>query len=262
MTKIGAARRILTAALSLGVLLLAGSAIAGGRVEWKTKSLKESDSHGWTIDVSIFLNRAPDEATLPMRFSFTPVVYYERALVDGKDGPQLRNVPLQNKQPLVESVDVGFLDPSNGQIQKRTRFSFKVTRKNGYEAGEYDVVVKDGRTDASLGGTTRVVFEGDNDVIDRRAVVFTGEKKKDKTDSDTKDQDQPPPKKELSTDDPAYWQGGPTDNEKKEEVQPKQGGCGCRIGANDAREGGLDAGLFALALGAQMVRRRRGARRG
>jgi hypothetical protein len=257
MTTTGArfAQRVFTMVLSLGVLLLAGSAWAGGRVEWKTKSLKESDSHSWTIDVAIYLNSTPDVATLPMRFSFTPSVYYERALVDGKEGPQERKVPLEGKPPLVESVDVGFLDPGTGQVQKRTKFSFKVTRGHGFEAGEYDVTIKDGRTDASLGGAVHLVFDGENEVIDRRAIVFSGEKKKEKTEEK---KDEEPKKKELTPDDPGYWAGGPKD-EQKEEVEPKRG-CGCRLAATDTRTDALGLVLAAGALAVQGARRRRGRR--
>lgn len=260
MTKTGAHRfkRIHTLALSLFVLLVSGLALAGGRVEWKAKTLKESDSHSWTIDVAIYMNQTPDVATLPMRFSFQPVVYYERTLVDGKEGPQLRRVPLENKPPLVESVDVGFLDPGSGQVQKRTRFSFKVTRGHGYEAGEYEVTIKDGRTDASFGSPVRVIFEGENEVIDRRAVVFAGEKKKEKPkeDEEKKADDQP---KKLSPDDPGFWEGGPKDDgEKKEEVEPKRG-CGCRVGPTDSHTDLLGFGLAASVLVLSRVRRRRAA---
>jgi hypothetical protein len=255
------ARRYLAAALSLAVLLIAGSALAGGRVEWKSKTLKASDNHSWTIEVSIFLNAAPDVPTLPMRFSFQPVIYYERAMVDGKSEAQFRKVPLEGKPPLVESVDVGFLDPSNGTTQKRTKFSFKVSRGQGYEAGEYDVTIKDGRTDASLGGASRIIFDGENEIIDRRAVVFSGEKKEKKEDT-KKTEDDAPQKKQLTPDDPGFWQGGKStkDEEKEEEVDPKRG-CGCRVGAASTNTRDLGTGLagVALVLGAL---RRRGARSG
>ncbi len=100
---------------ALALLLLTAIAAAGGRVDWKSRTVKESDTHSWNIEVTMYLDKAPDVAHLPVRFSFTPVVYYERSLVDGAEGPQLRKVPLQNRQPLVESVDVGFLDPSCGR---------------------------------------------------------------------------------------------------------------------------------------------------
>jgi MYXO-CTERM domain-containing protein len=236
-------------------LFLAPSAHAYGRVEWKTKTLKESDSHSWTVDISVFLDRTPDVSTLPMRFSFTPSVYYERSLVDGKEGPQFRKVPLTGKPPLVESVDVGFMDPGTGQIQKRTKFSFKVTRAHGYEAGEYDVVIKDGRTDASVGQKVTLVFDGENEVIDRRAIVFSGEKKKKEPGEGEEKKEEAPKKKELDTSDPAYWAGGPTDAEKKEKVEPKRG-CGCRVGEGAASE--LSAfGLAAAVVVASGLRRRK-----
>ena len=235
--------RLFIPALILCQLFLASHAHAYGRVEWKTKTLKESDGHSWTIEISVFLDRTPDASILPMRFSFTPVVYYERALVDGKDGPQLRKVPLTGKPPLVESVDVGFMDPGTGQIQKRTRFSFKVTRGHGYEAGEYDVVIKDGRSDASVGQKVTLVFDGENEVIDRRAIVFSGEKKKKEPSEDEKKKDEEyTPKKKDDPNDPSFWAGGPSDNEKKEQVEPKRG-CGCRVGT----EGSSDLAAFALA---------------
>jgi MYXO-CTERM domain-containing protein len=250
-------QRFLAAALSFSLLLVAGSAAADGRVEWKAKTLKESDSHAWTIEVSIFLNKPPDISTLPVRFSFQPVVYYERSLLDGKDGPQFRRVPLQNKPPNVESVDVGFLDPGNGTLQKRTKFSFKVTRAHGYEAGEYDVTIKDGRTDASMGALTHVTFEGENEVIDRRAVVFTGEKKKEKKDDDAEKKEEPM-KKKLTADDPGFWQGGPKNDPdaNKEEVEPKRG-CGCRVGATDGHTDALGLLLVSVAIAGQRLRRRR-----
>src|SRR5207249_2330002 len=81
--------------MALGLVSVAGTASAAGRVEWKTKTLKESDGHSWTIEVAFYMAKTPDVATMPMRFSFMPVMYYERALVDGKEGPQLRQVSLQ-----------------------------------------------------------------------------------------------------------------------------------------------------------------------
>lgn len=249
-------RLFIAAALSIGVLMVVGPARAGGRVEWKSRTLKESDSHSWTIEVSIFLNKTPDVATLPMRFSFQPVVYYERALMDGKEGPQERKVPLEGKPPLVESVDVGFLDPGNGVVQKRTKFSFKVTRGHGYEAGEYDVTIKDGRTDAPFGSAAHIVFEGENEIVDRRAMVFSGEKKKEAKEDDSKKEE--PKKKELTPDDPGYWEGGPKNTEKQEQVEPKSG-CGCRVGATGL---GMDAlGMSAAAALVGLGRLRRRARR-
>jgi hypothetical protein len=178
------ARTWFIAAIALFCLLLPSTAQAIGRVEWKTKTLKESEGGSWKIEVSFFLPSAPDMAHVPVRFSFEPKVYYERTLVDGKDEPVIRKVPLEYKQPLVESVDVGFLDPASGKIQKRTRFSFKVTRAHGYEAGEYHVKIQDSRSGTTWGTPVTLIFEGENEVIDRRSMVFTGEKKKKKGDEE------------------------------------------------------------------------------
>ena len=78
------------------------------------------------------------------------------------------------------------------------------------------MTIKDGRTDATLGGVTHVVFEGENDVIDRRAVVFSGEKKKKDRDDDADKPKDAPEKKQLTPDDPAYWQGGPTNDGREQ----------------------------------------------
>lgn len=255
-------RRVVATWLALGVLFCAGAASAIGRVEWKTKNLKESEGHSWTVELAIYLPKAPDVATLPMRFSFTPVVYYERTLVDGKEGPQLRKVPLENKQPLVEGVDVGFLDPGTGQIQKRTKFSFKLTRGHGYEAGEYEVKILDGRTDAVIGSPIRLVFEGENEVIDRRAMVFTGDDKKKKKKEETAgggaDGGNVPMKTETKPeDDPDYWKkGGTSGDEQNEEVEKKRG-CGCRMGERGEASDALGLALGLAVVGAARSRRKR-----
>lgn len=253
----------------VSLLLLGGTAGAAGRVDWKSKTLKESDGHSWTIEVTIYLAKAPDVATMPMRFSFQPVVYYERSLLDGKEGPQLRQVPLVGKAPMVESVDVGFMDPGNGTIQKRTKFSFKVTRGHGYEAGEYDVTIKDGRTDQSLGSASRIVFQGDNEVIDRRAMVFSGEKKKDKAkEGEGEDKDkgegggggesESKGKKQLDENDPAFWEGGPkkkTPAEDEYEVDQKRG-CGCRLAGSGLSDRAALLGVSLVGLAALRRRKR------
>jgi MYXO-CTERM domain-containing protein len=253
----------------ISLLLIAGSAGAAGRVEWKSKTLKESDGHSWTIEVAFYLNKAPDVATMPMRFSFQPVMYYERSLLDGKEGPQLRQVPLVGKAPLVESVDVGFMDPGSGAIQKRTKFSFKVTRGHGYEAGEYDVTIKDGSTDQALGAATRIIFQGDNEVIDRRAMVFSGEKKKKDKDKEGEDGDkaeggggggesQSKGSKQLDESDPAFWEGGPKKKspaEEEYEVDQKRG-CGCRLAGSGLSDHTAALGLGLVALAAARRRKR------
>lgn len=240
------------------VLLLASPALAMGRIQWKSRTIKESNE-AWTVEVSVFLNSPPHTSLVPMRFKFTPVSYFERALIDGKTEPQRRVVPLMNKQPMVESVDVGFMDSSTGKVEPRTRFSFRVTRAHGYEAGEYEVEVRDARSDQLIGSKQRITFEGDNPVIDRRAMVFSDEKKPKKKEPEPEVETRSAT--EYSPDDPAYWEGGPSEPEPKEEDRPppasmREGGCGCRTVGSAAGSQPLTLlGLSVLALGLLYRRR-------
>ena len=233
----------------LAVLLAASTASAAGRLVWKKTNIKES-SESWRIEVEFHLNRAPDFAHVPVQFKFEPLSYFERALVDGNDEPQLRRVPLQGKAPLIETVDVGFLDPGTGKVQKRTRFSFKLTRARGFEAGEYSVKVSFKRTGQNLGGATRITLDGENEVIDRRSISFDAKpKKKKKQDTGSSSESAYDPKQDPDND--AYWAGGPQEPEATGDkslpppahLQEKPGGCGCRaLGANataPARRGGF-----------------------
>jgi hypothetical protein len=147
------------------VCLFGAPAAAANRVVWKQTKIKEQDK-SWKVAIEVHLDRAPDVALMPVRFSFTPISYFERALVDGRKDPVVREIPLSSQQPIVESVDVGFLDPGTGKAAKRTRFSFHVTRDRGFEAGAYEVVVTDARSDREFGGKTTLTLEGDNEVID------------------------------------------------------------------------------------------------
>src|SRR5262245_54718861 len=138
------------------------------------------------LELAIYLPRAPDVAYVPMKFEFEPQVYFERALVDGQEGPVERKVPLEGRQPLIESVDVGFLDAGTSKIESRTKFSFKVKRDLGYDAGEYKVTVRDTRNGQIVGTATNITFDGENEIIDRRSIVFQGgddKKKKKKEES-------------------------------------------------------------------------------
>ena len=260
-------RRLLVVWLGLGLLLLSGNALAAGRVEWKDKAPKEREGGSWRLEVAIYLSSAPDVAHVPMKFEFQPIAYYERSMVDG-DKLIERTVPLEHRQSLIESVDVGFLDNGSGKIEKRTRFSFKVTRAHGYEAGEYKITIKDSRNGQTVGTPTTLKFNGENEIIDRRAMVFTGEKKKkpaeakpaeDKTaegatsgdgaadgSTESKAEDNAAP--EEGSDEPSNAADAPPS------IEEKPGGCGCRVGSSAA--GGTPA-LGALGLVLALCLRRR-----
>ena len=261
MFKVVFLRRVTVLACSLLMLLIASSAMAAGRVQWKSKSIKPmSDNKSWRVEITIYLPKAPDTAHIPMKFEFEPLSYFERSMVDG-DKVVERKVPLTNVQPIIESVDVGFLDAGSGKVESRTRFSFKVTRAHGFEAGEYMVKIKDSRSGATIGTAARVTFDGENEIIDRRSIVFTGgegkkKKKSDAADGDKKEgedaESEGSESGEASGDEPeGEPASGIADDEglgdEPESIEEKPGGCGCRVRGEPPSTGALWLGLFALA---------------
>ncbi len=263
-------RSLFVIALALVSLAISSVASAAGRTEWKSKTIKERDDKAWRLEVAIFLPHAPDVPHVPMKFEFQPEVYYERDMVDG-DKLVEHKVPLENRQALIESVDVGFLDSGSGKIESRTRFTFKLTRAHGYEAGEYKVSIHDGRNDQLVGAPVTLIFDGENEVIDRRAMVFTGNDKKKKVDPDKPDADKPADAdadKKADDDKPASDSATPApdaDAPKAEEkpaadepgaIKEKPGGCGCRL-ADSGHDSGAGLAFAALALSGVVLRRRK-----
>jgi MYXO-CTERM domain-containing protein len=262
-------RTLLVLTLAVIGFTVSSVAHAAGRVEWKGKTFKERDDKAWRLEVAIYLPKAPDVPHVPMKFEFQPEVYYERDMVDG-DKVVEHKVPLENHQAIIESVDVGFLDSGSGKIEPRTRFSFKLTRAHGYEAGEYKVSIHDGRNDQAVGTPVTLIFDGENEIIDRRAMVFSGGDKK-KKDTAKKDDDKSADKsadvdKKADDDKPAASDDAAApaaDTDKKDApadepqtIKEKPGGCGCRL-ADNGTSGGAGLSFAALALGSIVLRRRR-----
>jgi hypothetical protein len=165
----------------LFVLMTVDPAYAVGRVKWKSTTIQErTKNESWRLEMEIHLSKAPDIAHQSMRFEFTQVAEYERSLVDGREGPQERTVPLVNQEALIESVTVGFMDPGSGKIQSRTRFSFKVTRAHGYKAGKWKVKIKEAESGRQVGSEVTLNLLGENPVVDRRSITFHGKKKEKK----------------------------------------------------------------------------------
>lgn len=253
------------------MLLCAGSAFAAGRVQWKDMTVKERDDKSWRLEVAIYMPKAPDVPHVPMKFEFQPVAYYARDMTDG-DKLVEHTVPLTDRQSLIESVDVGFLDSGSGKIESRTKFTFKVTRAHGYEAGEYKVTIKDTRNGQTVGTSQTLKFQGDNEIIDRRAMVFSGDKKKKKeekkpeadaggdkpADDSAKKDEGSEPKADAPAEDAA-----PAASEEKADdnapppVEGKPGGCGCKVAG--AEHSSLSAALALAGLGVLAMRRRRAA---
>lgn len=275
-------RHALAVLCLLALLLSSGLAGAMGRTQWSSKTYKERDNGSWRLDITIYLSRAPDTAHIPVKFEFQPTAYYERSMVDG-DKLVERKVPLQGRQSLIESIDIGFMDPGSGKIEKRTKFSFKVTRAHGYEAGEYKVTLRHGRTGQVIGTPTTLVFDGENETIDRRTMVFAAEgAKKKKKGGEMKQVDKEGNVKEEGSEsggesgseggepggeaaseggeeaaaEPMPEEGGGEESAAEDppgEIKEKPGGCGCRIEQRGRSNESL--GLLAL-LGLMLLRRR------
>jgi hypothetical protein len=238
-------------------------------VEWKSTTVKERhdaevkgfDKDGfWRLEVAIYMPKAPDVPHVPMKFEFQPTAYYARDMTDG-DKLVEHTTPLSDRQSLIESVDVGFMDSGSGKIESRTRFSFKVTRAHGYEAGEYKVTIRDTRDGKTVGTAQTLKFEGENETIDRRAMVFASkDKKKDekKADGDKPAEEKKDaadaPKEEAPAADDAKPSEGADDNAPPP-VEGKPGGCGCKLAGG--AHGDLAGALVLLGAGVLLARRRR-----
>jgi hypothetical protein len=249
----------------LAVFLFTSLASAYGRVQWKSKRLKERESRGgsWKIELTIYMPRAPDLPTIPAKFEFKQNVYFERYKDDAHgDKPQVRRVPTPGKQPIIEGVDMGFLDPGTGTIQKRTKFSFKITRAHGFEAGEWTVKMRDARNGRPIGQQVRLVLEGENKVIDRRSMVFASPDDKKKKDDEGGGEggaasgggeDTGDAQKVDLEDNEELWPE--VEEEPPPPVEEKPGACGCRAAGTSNTNGGLL--LLPLAAGIGIVLRRR-----
>ena len=258
---------ILGLACVLSVMLLAAVAAAAGRIDWTSKTLKpRADGNSWNVDLKIFMPRAPDVPTVQMKFEFLQKVYYERAMLDG-DKLVTRNVPIEGKQAVFETVDVGFLDPATSKIESRTRFTFKLHRDHGLDCGEYRVTVRDTRNGQIVGTPITLILGGENEVIDRRSIVFTGEKKKEKKKEKTEEaaggegdsKSDAPKKKEAPAAEPTPANEVPPADEppadNPETIKKKPGGCGCHVPGNSPNPAG-QASLLLLAAGLTLARRR------
>jgi MYXO-CTERM domain-containing protein len=268
-------RRLSRLALFLalfGVLVLAaGTAFAAGGIAYTRKEIAESNG-GWHIQMTITYGGMPSMPHVPMKFSFTPIGLYERYLDDAhKDKPQMRKIPLVGQMPIIESVDVDFSDP-RGKLYNKTKFDFTVTRSHNFAAGEYSVTVR--RADGTqMGPAQTLVFNGENPIIDRRAISFVAS-------SGKKDAGAPqaaaaqggsenaaaapaasaepaaasPDEAKGASEAPADTDGG-VDPVAEAKVPPGSHGCGCRTAGTST--GGAAAWAFLAGLGLMVQRARR-----
>jgi MYXO-CTERM domain-containing protein len=240
-------------------------ALAGGSVSLTSREPTEVDGR-WKLNMTIDYGSIPPIPHIPVIFSFTATMLYERALTDkSPEKPIVNRMPLVNQQSINESMDVGFSDAS-GKVFKVTKFDFIIKRDHGFEAGEYDLKIKREDDGVQIGPVIHLVLHGDNPVVDRRAIVFSGEGKVRKV-KDDRPADDKGGGDDAKKDAPAEAKGddAKSDDAKKDDpdapappaVPPKQGGCGCVVAGDEAPG---TAGVIALAaLGAVVtLRRRRG----
>jgi hypothetical protein len=263
--------------VSLGAARVANAA---GSVQVKSTTIEESDGR-WKLNMTVDYGSKPHLAHVPMLFEFTQTVHYERTLTDeSPKTPILNRIPMRNQQPINESMDVGFSDGS-GEIFQKTKFNFLIRRDRGFEAGEYTLKIKRSTDMVPMGQPIRLVLKGDNPIVDRRSIVFVpgdkrnqsakegGDKGKEGGDAPKKDPEgADAPGDDAPSDDgmdEGMDEGSLDEAPGPDPVEPKQGGCGCRVvgaeGASPAgRSGSLPAGgelgLALAGLAALVLRRR------
>lgn len=242
-------------------LFVVQPALAAGTVTPTKTDLEDGGGGSWKLFLTIKLGKKPATAHKPVRFIFTPLAIFETFMDDTKPGEQTRSIP-QGKDvaPLVETIDVSFGDVQ-GNLWDTTKFDFVIKRARGFEAGEYQVELRDDE-DKVLGRSFKIKLGGKNQLIDRRAMVFAGGEKK-KKDAPAEKKDEPAEKKDAPADTPKDADA-PKDEKKDTgaqpppEVKPKAGGCGCQVPGTSSDPGSLAAvSLAVVALGGLGRRRRR-----
>lgn len=249
------------AALALVLLALPRAAHAVGSVRVEQTKVEESDGR-WKLKMTIDLGKVPDINYIPMMFSFTPTMLYERSLTDeSPEKPVIIKKPLSNQQAINESMDVGFSD-GTGKAFKVTKFNFMVRRDRGFEAGEYTLEIRRTSDNALIGNKIRLVLDGENPVVDRRAISFVGDTGKKKKKDEPKDEPKPDadaaadPAGDAPVDEPVDSAADPDiAPDGPDPVPPKQGGCGCELAGTPSPSRG--AALLILPLAAAVLRRRR-----
>lgn len=133
------------------------------------RTLREGDDASWQLTLELVVRPPPADGHLPLRLEFVPTTYFERALVDG-DRIIERRIPMHDRQPFIEVVDVAFVAPGDGKPPSRVALPLRLSRTRGYEAGKYRL-----RIATQAGETvfeTTLELRGENPVVDRRPGAF------------------------------------------------------------------------------------------
>ncbi len=257
-------RRLVACLLALSVIVVAMPVMARGSVKLVKTTVKEDKKGRWKLKFTIDYGKKPHIGHVPMVFSFKQTAIYERYIDDntGKT-PATRTVPVPNAEPNNLPVDVGFSN-AKGEMFRVTKFAIKLSRANDFEAGEYELTVKESQSGRKIGGKIRIRLQGNNKVINRGSLDFGSgaPKPKPKADADAPkpddagDDNGPTAAEDMGPDlsDIPDVEDDDEPVEKPDAVEPKQGGCGCEVaGAPPTSE----AGALLLLLGAGLVFARR-----
>ncbi len=234
-----------TPALAMGTYRLAGTEI------------QETAGGTWRIRLTIDLPQPPPIAHVPMKFMFTKLTVYERALTDNSKDPVMNRIPIQNSPPSIERLDVDFAD-GTGKRFKKTLYDFSLTRTRSFEAGEYkmEIQMSDG---TPIGGPTNIILRGDNPVVDRRRPGFAAAAKKEDAGAKQNHEAALPTSTEVAPvgTAPPFVAPEAFNKTEEEEIKTKPGGCGCSIPGMGGSSQALVALASMLVLGLGVVSRRR-----
>ena len=250
--------------LALAFVALVTSTVHAANGSFKVKNTEVEESGGaWHIYVTVELPKAPIVAHQSMRFVFTQTSEFERTLVDGKDGPVMNKMVVNTGKSKTESMDVDFAD-SSGKIFKGTRFDFSLSRTNGYMAGEWKMQIRNSDGN-EVGGTTLLTLRGDNDVVDRRSIVFNaGNMTKIKgADAGAKNGTTEPASDvgngavtPVGTGKPVLGSDAYTKT-PEEDIQVKKGGCGCDVTSREGTTAGIAFSLCTMMVLSRLADRRK-----
>jgi len=114
-----------------------------------------------------------------MKFEFQPTAYYARDMMDG-DKLVEHTVPLSDHQSLIESVDVGFMDSGRARLNRarssRSRSPGARLRSRRVQGHHQRHAQRQ-----TVGTPTTLKFQGENEVVDRRAMVFSAATRRRRT---------------------------------------------------------------------------------
>lgn len=252
--------RLLACFLLSTVFFVASKAHAVGSVRAEKTTIDEVDGT-WKVVLNVDYGGVPDINYVPVLLIFTPTMLYERSLTDASgDKPVITKRPLSQQATINEQLEIGFTD-GQGKAFRKTKFDFKIRRDRGFEAGEYDLEIKRSSDSKTIGTKFKLILNGDNPVVDRRAMVFAGEKKKDPAEKkDGEEKKDEPVKDESHVKADGELEPNPDEAPAAPPSEkPKQGGCGCHvIGETDGRAPyGVAAILAGAAILGSRARKRR-----